>query len=47
MAEAVPRHVEIPDLLARKICHGLFVPEIGKSQSLNKLKLSTASSLNK
>jgi mRNA interferase HicA len=25
--EAVPRHVEIPDLLARKICRGLGVPE--------------------
>jgi mRNA interferase HicA len=28
--EAVPRHVEIPDKLARKICRGLSVPEIGK-----------------
>jgi mRNA interferase HicA len=25
--EAVPRHTEIPDLLARKICRGLGVPE--------------------
>ncbi len=25
--EAVPRHVEIPDVLARKICRGLSVPE--------------------
>ena len=24
--EAVPRHTEIPDLLARKICRGLGVP---------------------
>lgn len=24
--EAVPRHVEIPDLLARKICRGLGIP---------------------
>jgi len=29
--EAVPRHTEIPDNLARKICRGLSVPEIGKS----------------
>lgn len=28
--EAVPRHTEIPDLLARKICRGLSVPEIDK-----------------
>ena len=28
--EAVPRHTEIPDRLARKICRGLSVPEIGK-----------------
>jgi len=28
---AVPRHVEIPDLLARKIWRGLSVPEIGKA----------------
>jgi hypothetical protein len=27
-AEAVPRHVEIPNRLARKICRGLSVPEI-------------------
>ncbi len=27
--EAVPRHVEIPDKLARKICRGLSVPELG------------------
>ena len=26
--EAVPRHTEIPDLLARKICRGLGVPEL-------------------
>lgn len=26
--EAVPRHTEIPNLLAKKICHGLTVPEI-------------------
>ena len=25
--EAVPRHTEIPNLLARKICRGLSVPE--------------------
>ena len=25
--EAIPRHVEIPDTLARKICRGLSVPE--------------------
>lgn len=28
--EAVPRHQEIPDLLARKICRGLSVPESGR-----------------
>ncbi len=27
--EAVPRHVEIPNKLAKKICRGLSVPEIG------------------
>ena len=27
-AEAVPRHVEISNALARKICQGLSVPEI-------------------
>ena len=27
--EAIPRHTEIPNLLARKICRGLGVPEIG------------------
>ena len=26
--EAVPRHIEIPDKLARKICKGLGVPDI-------------------
>jgi predicted RNA binding protein YcfA (HicA-like mRNA interferase family) len=28
--EPVPRHNEIADLLARKICHALNVPEPGK-----------------
>jgi len=28
--ETVPRHTEISDVLARKICRGLSVPEIGK-----------------
>ena len=28
VVQAVPRHVEIPDLLARKICRALAVPEI-------------------
>jgi hypothetical protein len=28
--EAIPRHREIPDRLAHKICRGLGVPEIGK-----------------
>jgi mRNA interferase HicA len=28
--EAVPRHTEVADILARKICRGLSVPEIGK-----------------
>ncbi|MEM1011158.1 MAG: type II toxin-antitoxin system HicA family toxin [Planctomycetota bacterium] len=27
--EAVPRHVEVPNLLARKICRSLSVPQIG------------------
>ena len=27
--EAVPRHTEIPNNLARKICRGLGIPEIG------------------
>jgi mRNA interferase HicA len=27
--EAIPRHTEIPNNLARKICRGLSVPEIG------------------
>lgn len=27
--EAIPRHVEVPDLLARKICRNLSVPVIG------------------
>ncbi len=26
--EAVPRHTEIPNVLARKICRGLSIPEI-------------------
>jgi mRNA interferase HicA len=30
--EAVPRHTEVSDILARKICRGLSVPEIGKQQ---------------
>lgn len=28
--EAVPRHTEIPDILARKICRSLSCPEIGR-----------------
>ena len=28
--EAVPRHAELSDVLARKICRGLSVPEIGR-----------------
>ena len=28
--EAVPRHTEIPDRLAKKICRGLSIPEIGR-----------------
>ncbi|MEW6358450.1 MAG: type II toxin-antitoxin system HicA family toxin [Planctomycetota bacterium] len=27
--EAVPRHTEVPNKLARKICRNLSVPEIG------------------
>lgn len=30
--EAVPRHTEIADGLARKICRGLSVPEVGRSR---------------
>lgn len=26
--EAVPRHVEVPNRLARKICRGLSVPDV-------------------
>lgn len=28
--EAVPRHTEIPNRLAQKICRGLTVPTIGR-----------------
>ena len=28
--EAVPRHSEIPDRFARKVCRNLSVPEIGR-----------------
>jgi mRNA interferase HicA len=28
--EAIPRHTEVADLLARKICRGLGVPEVGR-----------------
>jgi hypothetical protein len=28
--EAVPRHTEIPNLLARKICRDLGIPQIGE-----------------
>ena len=28
--EALPRHTEIPNRLAQKICRGLTVPEIGR-----------------
>jgi hypothetical protein len=28
--EAVPGHTEIADILARKICRGLSVPELGR-----------------
>jgi mRNA interferase HicA len=27
--EAIPRHTEIPNNLARKICRGLGIPEVG------------------
>jgi mRNA interferase HicA len=30
VVETVPRHTEIPDVLAQKICRGLGVPEIGR-----------------
>ena len=28
--EAIPRHIEIKDVLARKICRTLSIPEIGR-----------------
>ncbi|MEL6612182.1 MAG: type II toxin-antitoxin system HicA family toxin [Bacteroidota bacterium] len=28
--EAVPRHTEVANILARKICRGLSVPETGR-----------------
>jgi len=28
--EAIPRHSEIPNLLARKICRSLAIPELGR-----------------
>ncbi|HEY3306387.1 MAG TPA: type II toxin-antitoxin system HicA family toxin [Candidatus Binatia bacterium] len=28
--EAIPRHTEIPNRLARKICRNLSIPEIGE-----------------
>ena len=28
--EAIPRHVEVPDMLARKICRGLSIVELGR-----------------
>lgn len=30
--EAVPRHTEVSNVLARSICRGLSVPEIGKAR---------------
>jgi hypothetical protein len=30
--EAVPRHIEISNLLAKKICRNLSVPEIGQER---------------
>ncbi|MDR3676824.1 MAG: type II toxin-antitoxin system HicA family toxin [Acidobacteriota bacterium] len=30
--EAVPRHTEISNLLARKICRNLSIPEIGRER---------------
>jgi hypothetical protein len=30
--EAVPRHIEISNLLAKKICRNLSVPEIGQGR---------------
>ena len=31
-AETVPRHTEIPNLLARKICRSLSIPQIGQKR---------------
>ena len=30
-SEAIPRHSEVPDILARKICRRLSLPEIGQA----------------
>lgn len=30
VVEAVPRHIEIADRLARKICRSLSIPEVGR-----------------
>ena len=30
--EAVPRHTEVPNVLARKICRGLGVAEVGSGE---------------
>jgi mRNA interferase HicA len=30
--EAVPRHMEIANLLAKKICRNLSVPEVGQAR---------------
>jgi mRNA interferase HicA len=30
--EAIPRHTEIPNLLAQKICRHLSIPVIGQAQ---------------
>jgi len=27
--EAIPRHAEVPNLLVRKICRGLGIPQVG------------------
>lgn len=31
--EAIPRHVEVSNILARKICRTLSLPEIGKEEN--------------
>lgn len=42
--EAIPRHSEVPDLLARKICRLLRIPAAGKRSRCGSLQDFTESS---